>query len=85
MSKNNRKNSASEMPLTKLNFILMGVCLLLIIVGFCMMAGSANEGSEFNYAIFESSRTVVGPTIALIGFVLMAPAILYRKKEKPVE
>lgn len=67
-----------RMPLGKLNFIFMGVCVLLIVIGFVMMAGSANVGDKFNADIFESSRTVVGPTIALIGFVLMVPAILVR-------
>ena len=45
------------------------------------MTGSANDGATFNNAIFESRRTVVGPMIALAGFVLMAFAILYKKKD----
>ncbi|MBQ0116015.1 MAG: DUF3098 domain-containing protein [Bacteroidales bacterium] len=69
------------MPLGKINFILMGVCLLLIVVGFWLMTGSANEGDKFNYDIFESSRIVVGPFLAFAGFVLMAVAIIYRKKK----
>ena len=68
-------------PLGKVNMLLMAVCLLLIVIGFWLMTGSANEGTEFNTAIFESRRTTVGPMIALLGFVLMAPAILYRGKK----
>ena len=68
-------------PLGKVNMLMMAVCLLLIVVGFWLMTGSANEGAEFNTAIFESRRTTVGPMIALLGFVLMAPAILYRGKK----
>ena len=45
-----------------------------------LMAGSPNEGDTFNYHIFDASRVTVGPLLALAGFVLMAPAILYRKK-----
>lgn len=69
-------------PLGKINFILMGICLLLIIIGFALMTGSANVGDTFNTKIFESSRVTVGPIIAFFGFVLMAFAIIYRKKDK---
>ena len=70
-------------PLTKINFILMAICLLLIIIGFGLMTGSANVGDTFNKDLFESSRVTVGPIIAFLGFVLMAFAIIYRKKDKP--
>lgn len=69
-------------PLTSINFILMGICLLLIIIGFWLMTGSANVGDTFNKDIFSSSRVTVGPIIAFFGFVLMAFAIIYRKKDK---
>ena len=72
-------------PLGKINFILMGICLLLIIIGFWLMTGSANVGSKFNEDLFESSRVTTGPIIAFLGFVLMAFAIIYRKKDKTPE
>jgi uncharacterized membrane protein len=68
-------------PLGKINFILMGICLLLIIIGFWLMSGDANTGDTFNMNLFESSRVTTGPIIAFLGFVLMAFAIIYRKKE----
>jgi len=68
-------------PLTKINFIMMGICLLLIVVGFWLMTGSANVGEKFNNDLFESSRVTTGPIIAFLGFVLMAFAIIYRKKD----
>lgn len=79
------KQEGVRMPLGKINFILMAVCAVLIIVGFFLMAGSANEGDTFNYDIFNSTRTVVGPMIAFAGFVLMAFAIIFRKKDKNEE
>jgi len=69
-------------PLGKINFIMMGICLLLIVIGFALMAGSANVGDTFNYSIFESRRVAVGPVIAFFGFVLMAFAIIWRKKPR---
>ena len=67
--------------LTKINYIMMGICLLLIVVGFWLMTGSANVGDTFNQDLFESSRVTTGPIIAFLGFVLMAFAIIYRKKD----
>ena len=82
------ENKAKEKvtyPLTKINFILMGICLLLIIIGFWLMAGDANVGDTFNKNLFESSRVTTGPIIAFLGFVLMAFAIIYRKKDNKQE
>ena len=81
-NKNDKKKENFVFPLGKINMILMACFLLLIVIGFWLMTGSANEGSDFNYAIFESRRTTIGPMIALAGFVLMAPAILYKRKER---
>lgn len=83
MANEEKKSSekGARLPLGKVNFIMMAVCLVLIVLGFALMTGSANDGATFNNAIFESRRTVVGPMIALAGFVLMAFAILYKKKD----
>lgn len=82
----NKSNVKVNYPLGKINFILMGVCLVLIIIGFWLMTGSANMGDKFNKDLFETSRVTTGPIIAFLGFVLMAFAIIYRKKDnKPVD
>ena len=77
----NKEKGKVSYPLTKINFILMGICLLLIVIGFWLMTGSANVGDKFNNDLFESSRVTIGPIIAFLGFVLMAFAIIYRKKD----
>lgn len=81
----NKAGGKVSYPLGKINFILMGICLLLIVIGFWLMTGSANTGDTFNKDIFETSRVTTGPVIALLGFVLMAFAIIYRKKDKPTD
>ena len=78
----NKTGKKVSYPLGKINFILMGICLLLIVIGFWLMMGSANTGDTFNKDLFESSRITTGPIIAFLGFVLMAFAIIYRKKDK---
>ena len=71
----------SIFPLDKINFIMIACCLALIALGFILMMGSANTGDTFNNDIFSTRRTVIGPLVALLGFVLMVPAIMYKKKE----
>ncbi len=78
----NKAKDKVTYPLTKINFILMAICLLLIVIGFWLMTGDANVGDKFNEKLFESSRITTGPIIAFLGFVLMAFAIIYRKKDK---
>ena len=77
----NKTGKKVSYPLGKINFILMGICLLLIVIGFWMMTGSANTGDTFNKDLFETRRVTTGPIIAFLGFVLMAFAIIYRKKD----
>lgn len=75
-----------SMPLGKMNYIMIAVCLILIAVGFALMAGSSNEGATFNNDVFNSTRIVVAPFITFLGFILMVPAILYRgKNNKAIE
>ncbi len=71
------KEAKHEFPLGKRNFIMMGIAAALIIVGFLLMLGSGST-TEFNPDIFSTRRIVIGPTIAFIGFVAMAIAIIRR-------
>ena len=71
------------MPLGKTNYVLIAACVLLIVVGFALMSGSANEGATFNADIFSTRRIVVAPFITFLGFVLMPVAILFRGKSQP--
>ncbi len=75
---NMKKTTSSERPFNKTNFILMGACLLMIVVGFLLMCGSSSsvEGG-FNPDIFSTRRIVVGPAVAFLGFLLMAFAIVW--------
>ncbi|MBQ3673667.1 MAG: DUF3098 domain-containing protein [Paludibacteraceae bacterium] len=66
--------------LSKLNLILIAVSVIIILVGFFLMAG-APSGEEYNPDIFSVRRITVGPMISLFGFVFMLFAILFRKKK----
>lgn len=78
-----KKVPDNERPFGKLNYIAMAACLLLIVIGFLLMAGpgSSVEGG-FNPDIFSTRRIVVGPAITFLGFFLMAFAILIKPNKK---
>lgn len=77
-----KKSDEEVMPLGKMNFILLAVSLVLVVVGFVMMSGSSNTGTEFNNSIFDSSRIVVAPLLVFLGFLLVAVSILVRGPQK---
>ena len=74
------KINYNEFPLAPSNFIRMAIAVALIVVGFLLMAGGANDGEVFNEDIFSTRRIVIGPAISFIGFVYMAFAINFKKK-----
>jgi len=71
-----KHESAEQRPLVKRNFIFMALSFAIIVIGFLLMLGPGNDGSEFNPDIFSTRRTVIGPTITFIGFVAMGVAIM---------
>lgn len=77
------QETETQKPFVKKNFIFMGISLAMIVVGFALMAGSANgDVPGFNWDIFSFRRIVLGPGIAFLGFVAMAFAIIYSPQEK---
>lgn len=58
-------------------------CVALIIIGFLLMTGgSSTAEGGFNPDIFSTRRIVIGPTIAFLGFLLMAFAIVWTPRKK---
>ena len=66
----------------KLNLVLIGVCFLIIVLGFALMVGEPSGATKYNPDIFSVRRITVGPMISLAGFVLMIVAILFRKPKQ---
>lgn len=72
-----KKSSANEKPFSRLNFWLMGGCLILILLGYLFMSGGGSSDPDgFNPEIFSTRRIVVGPLLSFLGFLLMAFAII---------
>ncbi|MDE5975239.1 MAG: DUF3098 domain-containing protein [Muribaculaceae bacterium] len=77
------KISENERPFSKINFYMMGGCVILIILGFILMSGGGSTTENgFNPEIFSTRRIVVGPLISFLGFLLMAFAIIWKPKNK---
>lgn len=77
-----------DFALGKMNFLLIGVAVVLIVIGFLLMSGGAPtdpEGVTFNPDIFSTRRIVVAPVVTMIGFLLMIAGILVNAKAKRVE
>ncbi len=68
--------------LSKVNFIIIGVAVLIIITGFLLMTGPATtvEGG-FEPDIFSARRIKVAPLTCLIGFLVMIVGILFPDKK----
>ncbi|NLA63371.1 MAG: DUF3098 domain-containing protein [Bacteroidales bacterium] len=69
--------------LSKINFIIMGVAVLIIIIGFVLMTGPSTtlEGG-FEPDIFSARRIKVAPLTCFIGFMIMIVGILYPDKNR---
>lgn len=75
---------SSSLPLKKINFIIMAVAIVMIVIGFALIAGGATDDGSFNPEIFSPRRIVVGPTIAFLGFVVMGAGIMWpSRKQSP--
>lgn len=68
---------------SKLNYQLLIIGLVVIFIGFLLMAGGGSDDpAKFDSGIFSFRRVTLGPVIVLIGFVLEGVAIMYRPKSK---
>ena len=83
---NSQKNRKIEFALEKSNFILMGIGLVIIILGFILMAGGKSEDpTVFNESMFSFTRITIAPLMVFAGFVFEIYAIMKKpKNEKEV-
>ena len=66
----------------RMNFILLAAGMIVVIVGFLLMAGSGSTDEAFNPDIFSARRTKVAPLVCLFGFVSMVYAVVYKTKNE---
>lgn len=64
----------------KKNYILLGVGMAIIILGFILMSGPASTETHFEPDIFSVRRIKVAPAVCFFGFIFMIYAILCKPK-----
>jgi len=66
----------------KENFIILGISVLLIVIGFLLMSGGkTTEETGFDPTIFSVRRIVIAPIVTMVGFALVIFAIMKKPKD----
>lgn len=65
----------------KTNFVLLGISMLVVIIGFILMSGGESTDTMYDPEIFNTMRVKVAPVVCFIGFVSMIYAIVYKPKD----
>ena len=75
-SKQVKKSKQDDiLPLEKENYIILGIGLLVIVLGYIALSGNKVEGF---------SQLTLAPILLVLGYCVIIPVgIMYRKKEKP--
>ena len=64
----------------KTNFLLLGIGMAVIIIGFLLMTGPGSTETAFEPDIFSVRRIKVAPITCFAGFVFMIYGILRRPR-----
>ena len=74
-------NNNIQLPFGKINYILMGVGIIILALGYILLAGGGSDDPNvFNPAMFDAQRLVWAPILIVLGFVVEIVAIMYKKK-----
>lgn len=73
----NKNNFAFD----KTNFLLLGIGMVVILIGFLLMTGPGSTETAFEPDIFSVRRIKVAPVICFLGFVFMMYGILRKPKD----
>ena len=79
MKERNKKDEEMVFSWVNYKFMLLGV--LLLVVGFVLMAGGGSDDPNvFNEAIFSWRRIVLAPIVVLSGFGVVGYSIFKKPK-----
>lgn len=78
---NNEEKKGFKFAFSPINYILMGVGILLLALGYILLAGGGSDDPNvFNPAMFDTRRLYVAPILIVLGFVVEIVAIMFKKK-----
>jgi hypothetical protein len=66
----------------KTNFLLLGIGMAVVILGFVLMSGPSSTETAFEPDIFSVRRIKVAPAVCFLGFISMIYAVLRKPKTK---
>ena len=70
-------DSENKMALGKKNLIMMAIGVIIIVIGFVLMAGGGSDDpTVFNYEMFSFRRITLAPILVIGGFVFEVFAIM---------
>jgi len=64
----------------KMNYVLLGIGMLVVIIGFILMSGGESTDTMYDPEIFSPLHVKVAPVVCFIGFVSMIYAIVHKPK-----
>ena len=64
----------------KMNYVLLGIGMLVVIIGFILMSGGESTDTMYDPEIFSTLHIKVAPVVCFIGFVSMIYAIVHKPK-----
>ena len=65
----------------RVNFMLIGISMLIVIVGFILMSGGGSMEDKLASEIFNTMHTTVAPIVCFIGFVSMIYGVMRKPKD----
>ena len=82
VTKKQTKSSSDDFAIGKENFKYIGVGVIIIIIGFLLMAGGkSNDPNVFNPEIFSFRRITLAPIVVVGGFMFIIGAIMKKPKD----
>lgn len=83
MAKNNQNKTSGEFLFGKKNYTIMIAGIIIILIGFILMAGGGSDDpAVFNEDIYNFRRIRLAPTLVLIGLAVEIYAIMANPKKK---
>lgn len=78
-----KNKTTGEFLFGKRNYILMIAGIIIILLGFVLMAGGgSNDPAVFNEAIYNFRRIRLAPTVVLLGLAVEVYAIMANPNKK---
>lgn len=62
------------------HYIVSALALSLVLSGLLLMTGEGSTNDTFCPDIFSTRRITLAPLMCLVGYLLLIPAILWRRK-----